>query len=163
VPARVAGERIEQVPPRSLYFDLPNYLKAQAKRTVPFTPAIPALYGLDAALDELLDEGVEYRRSYYQSRVDYLDQAFAGIGLEPRVAKTHRSRSVRSLPLPAGIGYDALHDAVKEEGYVIYGGLGEAAKTSFRVCALGALKIEALEGFTAVLERIIAAVPVAAH
>jgi 2-aminoethylphosphonate-pyruvate transaminase len=148
-------ERIEQVPPRSLYFDLPNYLKAQAKRTVPFTPAIPALYGLDAALDELLDEGVDYRRSYYQARMNYLDGAFAEMGLEPRVAALHRSRSVRSLPLPAGIGYDAMHDEVKEEGYVIYGGLGEAAKTSFRVCALGALKIEALEGFIDVLERVI--------
>ena len=41
-------QRIAEVPPRSLYFDLGNYLKAQAKRTVPFTPSIPALYGLDA-------------------------------------------------------------------------------------------------------------------
>jgi 2-aminoethylphosphonate-pyruvate transaminase len=111
---------------------------------VPSTPAIRALYGLDAALDERLDEGVEHRRSYYQARIDYLDRAFAGLGLEPRVGRAHRSRSVRSLPLPAGIGYDELHDAVKIEGHVIYGGLGEAAKTSFRVCALGALKIEAL-------------------
>jgi 2-aminoethylphosphonate-pyruvate transaminase len=153
-------ERIEEVPPRSLYFDLPNYLKAQAKRTVPFTPAIPALYGLDAALDELLDEGVEERRAYYRARMEYLDRAFTGMGLEPRVAPGCRSRSVRSLPLPAGIGYDELHDGMKAEGYVIYGGLGEAAKTSFRVCALGALKIEALEGFVSVLERTIAHVPV---
>lgn len=155
-------ERIEAVPPRSLYFDLPNYLKAQAKRTVPFTPAIPALYGLDAALDELLDEGVEERKAYYQARMDHLDRAFSEMGLEPRVATGHRSRSVRSLPLPAGIGYDELHDAMKAEGYVIYGGLGEAAKTSFRVCALGALKIEALEGFVSVLERTISRVAVAA-
>jgi 2-aminoethylphosphonate-pyruvate transaminase len=155
-------ERIEAVPPRSLYFDLPNYLKAQAKRTVPFTPAIPALYGLDAALDELLDEGVEERKAYYRTRMEYLDRAFAGMGLEPRVAPESRSRSVRSLPLPAGIGYDALHGTMKAEGYVIYGGLGEAAKTSFRVCALGALKIEALEGFVAVLERTIAGMAVAA-
>lgn len=153
-------ERIAAVPPRSLYFDLPNYLSAQAKRTVPFTPAIPALYGLDAALDELLDEGVDYRRSYYQARMDYLDSAFKKLGLEPRVAREYRSRSVRSLPLPAGIAYDALHDAMKAEGYIIYGGLGEAAKTSFRVCALGALTIKALEGFTEVLQRTIDRVPV---
>lgn len=148
-------QRINDVPPRSLYFDLPGYLKAQDKRTVPFTPAIPAIYGLDAALDELLDEGPAHRRAYYQARMAYLDREFARLGLEPRVAAPHRSRSVRSLPLPPGLDYDTLHDAVKKDGYIIYGGLGEAAKTSFRVCALGALTVEALEGFITSLEKAI--------
>jgi 2-aminoethylphosphonate-pyruvate transaminase len=145
--------RVAEVPPRSLYFDLPGYLKAQDRQTVPFTPAIPAIYGLDAALDELLDECLEHRKAYYQRRMDYLDRAFARLGLEPRVPTPHRSRSVRSLPLPPGVEYEALHDALKREGYIIYAGLGEAARTSFRVCALGALKVEALHGFIAVLEQ----------
>jgi aspartate aminotransferase-like enzyme len=55
-----------------------------------------------------------------------------------------------------------VHDTLKAEGYIIYGGLGEAAKTSFRVCALGALTIEALQGFIAALERAISRQPVAA-
>jgi 2-aminoethylphosphonate-pyruvate transaminase len=146
-------ERIAQVPPRSLYFDLGNYLKAQAKRTVPFTPSIPALYGLDAALDELHDEGLGSRKALYQARADYLDTAFARLGFEPRVAAPHRSRSVRSLPLPPGIDYDSLHDRLKDEGYIIYAGLGDAAKTTFRVCALGALTVAALEGFVAAFAR----------
>lgn len=154
--------RIAEAPPRSLYFDLAAYLAAQAKRTVPFTPAIPALYGLDAALDELLDEGPEHRRAYYQERMNYLDREFARLGLEPRVAAEHRSRSVRSLPLPPGIAYEELHDALKEEGYITYAGLGEAAQTSFRICALGALTIESLSGFVAALERMLARQPAAA-
>jgi 2-aminoethylphosphonate-pyruvate transaminase len=155
-------ERIAAVPPRSLYFDLANYLKAQAKRTVPFTPSIPALYGLDAALDELRDEGLANRKALYQARADYLDEAFTRLGLEPRVAAGHRARSVRSLPLPEGIDYDTLHDRLKDEGYIIYAGLGDAAKTTFRVCALGALTVEALEGFIAALERATARTPIAA-
>jgi 2-aminoethylphosphonate-pyruvate transaminase len=156
-------QRILEVPPRSLYFDLANYLKAQAKRTVPFTPAIPALYALDAALDELFDEGLARRQAYYRARMSYLDEQFSRLGLEPKVAPAHRSGSVRTLPLPAGLDYDTLHDAVKREGYVIYAGLGSAAQTSFRVCALGALKIEALEGFIAALERAMSSrVPTAA-
>jgi 2-aminoethylphosphonate-pyruvate transaminase len=146
-------QRIAEVPPRSLYFDLGNYLVAQARRSVPFTPSIPALYGLDVALDELLDESLEHRKVYYRARADYLDRELARLGLEPRVAAPHRSHSVRSLPLPPGIDYDTLHDTVKEDGYIIYAGLGDAARTSFRVCALGALKIEALEGFMASLEH----------
>ena len=156
-------ERIGEAPPHSLYFDLGNYLKAQAKRTVPFTPSIPALYGLDAALDELRDEGLENRKALYAARMAYLDEAFSRLGLEPRVAREHRSRSVRSLPLPAHIDYDTLHDLLKDEGYIIYAGLGDAAKTTFRVCALGALTVEALEGFVAALKGVIVREPLVAR
>jgi 2-aminoethylphosphonate-pyruvate transaminase len=153
--------RIAEVPPRSLYFDLGNYLQAQARGTVPFTPSIPALYGLDAALDELHEEGLANRKALYRARADFLDETFARLGLEPRVARAHRSRSVRSLPLPPGIAYDTLHDRLKEEGYIIYAGLGDAARTTFRVCALGALTVEALQGFAEALERAIIGQPAA--
>jgi 2-aminoethylphosphonate-pyruvate transaminase len=68
---------------------------------------------------------------------------------------------VRSLPLPPGIDYDTLHDRLKNEGYIIYAGLGDSAKTTFRVCALGALTVEALEGFVGAFERATAREPVA--
>lgn len=152
-----AQARALVVPPRSLYFDIPNYLRAQAKSTVPFTPSVPATYGLEAALEELADEGLDHRIEHYRARMAYLDGAFARLGLEPIVAAPHRSGSVRSLPLPPGISYAALHDAVKADGFVIYAGLGDAAATNFRVCALGALEIGALEGFIDSLERAITA------
>jgi 2-aminoethylphosphonate-pyruvate transaminase len=150
-----AQARASEVPPRSLYFDVPNYLRAQAKQTVPFTPSIPATYALDAALDELFDEGLEHRRRHYRERMACLDGAFARLGLDPIVAPEHRSGSVRSLPLPAGLTYADVHDAVKRDGYVIYAGLGQAAATNFRVCALGNLEVAALEGFIASLTRAI--------
>jgi 2-aminoethylphosphonate-pyruvate transaminase len=147
--------RVHEAPRRSLYLDLAGYLDAQTVGSVPFTPAVPAVYGLEAALDELLDEGVAARHDAYRARVAYLDAEFARLGLEPIVAAPHRSSSVRSLPLPAGVAYEGLHDAVKRDGYVIYAGLGDAARTNFRVCTLGAMEIGALEGFVASLERAI--------
>jgi 2-aminoethylphosphonate-pyruvate transaminase len=145
--------RAAEAPPRSLYLDITGYLEAQRKSTVPFTPAVPAIYGLEAALDELLDEGVLHRHESYLARVAFLDDAFARLGLDPLVAAGDRSSSVRSLRLPAGVSYEYLHDAVKRDGYVIYAGLGEAARTTFRVCTLGALEVEVLAGFIASLER----------
>jgi 2-aminoethylphosphonate-pyruvate transaminase len=150
-----AQRQAREVKPRSLYFDLPNYLDAQARLTVPFTPPIPATYALEAALDELLDEGVDHRRRHYRDRMAFLDHELARLGLVPAVAPEHRSSCVRSLPLPDGIGYDELHDALKRDGYVIYGGLGEAARASFRVCVLGAVAVDALGGFVGSLERIL--------
>jgi 2-aminoethylphosphonate-pyruvate transaminase len=150
-----AQARTREVTPRSLYFDLPSYLDAQARRTVPFTPPVPATYALDAALDELLDEGVPRRRAHYLARMAYLDAELGRLGLEPVVAPEHRSSCVRSLPLPDGVAYDELHDALKRDGFVIYAGLGEAAKTSFRVCVLGAVEVDALRGFVGSLERVL--------
>ena len=145
--------RAVEAPRRSLYLDIAGYLAAQRKSSVPFTPAVPAVYGLEAALDELLDEGVAHRRESYRARVAFLDKALARLGLEPTVALENRSSSVRSLRLPDGVNYDNLHDAVKRDGYVIYAGLGDAAKTTFRVCTLGAMEIGVLGGFIESLDR----------
>lgn len=151
-----ARARTADVAPRSLYFDIRNHLHAEAQGTVPFTPPIPAIYGLEAALDELFDEGLPNRRALYRARMAVLDEAFGRLDLHPVVAPEHRSGSVRSLPLPAGIDYDDLHDTLKADGYVIYAGLGSAAATSFRVCALGALDVDVMRGFARALETALA-------
>jgi 2-aminoethylphosphonate-pyruvate transaminase len=145
--------RAVEAPRRSLYLDIAGYLAAQKKSSVPFTPAVPAVYGLEAALDELLDEGVAHRRESYRARVALLDKALARLGLEPLVALENRSSSVRSLRLPKGVSYENLHDAVKRDGFVIYAGLGDAAKATFRVCTLGALELDVLAGFVDSLDR----------
>ncbi|HEX7491183.1 MAG TPA: aminotransferase class V-fold PLP-dependent enzyme [Candidatus Limnocylindrales bacterium] len=148
--------RVAESPRRSLYLDIAGYLAAQKKDSVPFTPAIPAVYGLEAALDELLDQGLTHRQAAYRARVGLLDEAFARMGLTPSVDAQNRSSSVRSLPLPTGVAYEDLHDALKRDGYVIYAGLGDAAKTTFRVCTLGAMELEVLSGFVESLERALA-------
>jgi 2-aminoethylphosphonate-pyruvate transaminase len=145
--------RAAEAPRRSLYLDIAGYLEAQKKDSVPFTPAVPAVYGLEAALDELLDEGVAHRHAAYRARVDFLDRAFERLALEPMVAAQDRSSSVRSLRLPAGVSYENLHDALKRDGYVIYAGLGDAARSTFRVCTLGALELVVLADFVESLER----------
>src|SRR5262249_32107351 len=128
-----AIERAKAAPRRSLYFDVPAYLAAQERSSVPYTPGVPATYGLDAALDELLDEGIDERRRRYRERAQILDAGLARLGLEPVVAPEHRSTSVRSLPMPEGIAYGPLHDALKRHGWVVYAGLGPLAATNFRI------------------------------
>lgn len=147
----IAVERIRSIPPRSLYLDLGVYLDAEAAGSVPFTPAIPAAYALEAALAELEEVGLASRPAEYLARMAVLDRGLARLGLEPVVPEPHRSSSIRCLPLPAGVAYEPLHDALKAEGYVIYAGLGEAAHSTFRICALGNLDLPALEGALEVL------------
>ena len=44
---------------------------------------------------------------------------------------------LRSYTLPAGMSYTKLHDALKAEGFVIYAGQGDLAKTLFRISTMG--------------------------
>ena len=145
-------QRIGQVPPKSVSLDLRRHLLSSGAADAPLSPSIPALYAFEAALDELLDEGASFRRAFYQGRMESLDRALARLGLEPRVAAEHRSRSVRCLPLPPGMSYEMLHDLLKSRGYVVGPGIDD---THFVVGVFGAITIEALQGFTTMLERAI--------
>jgi 2-aminoethylphosphonate-pyruvate transaminase len=140
-------ERLAEVPPTSVYLDLGAYLQGEDRGSVPFTPAIPALAALDAALDELFVVGPAEHRRRYAERAATLDAVLAGLGLEPIVAPEHRSRTVRSVPLPASLDYQPLHDELKRHGYVIYAGQGPLAKEIFRVCCMGTLEPAVLEAF----------------
>ena len=150
--------RSAEVPPRSVYLDLGAYLRSAESGSVPFTPAIPALAALDAALDEILEEGFEPRAARYRYRCDVLDEELERLGLEQLIAAPERSRTVRSLRLPAGVAYAELHDRLKRDGYVIYAGQGPLSAEIFRVCCMGAIEPEALVGFGARLEAALGAI-----
>ncbi len=156
------AQRAAEVPPRSVYLDLQAYLRSAASGSVPFTPAIPALAALDAALDELLEEGFAPRAARYRYRCDVLDAELHRLDLEQLVAAPHRSLTVRSLRLPIGVDYSELHDRLRRDGYVIYAGQGSLASEIFRVCCMGAIEPEALVGFAARLEAALAAFGVSA-
>jgi 2-aminoethylphosphonate-pyruvate transaminase len=148
-------ERLAEVPPTSVYLDLAAYLRGATSGSVPFTPAIPALAALDVALDEVLALGPAEHRCRYAERAARLDELLAELGLEPIVEPEHRSRTVRSIPLPAGVEYSPLHDELKRRGYVIYAGQGPLASETFRVCCMGTLEPEVLSDFTAQLGSLI--------
>ena len=148
--------RLAEVPPRSVYLDLAAYLKATDTGVVPFTPAIPALRSLDAALDEIFEEGVERRIARLAARAERLDAELAGLGLEQMVAPAHRSASVRCLRLPAGVRYEHLHSRLKRDGYVIYAGQAHLAPDVFRVCCMGTLEPAVLSAFSRRMEAALA-------
>ena len=85
------------------------------------------MYGLDAALDELRDEGLAERQALYQARVDYLDAACARLGSSRASRRTIARARCAPCRCRTRIAYDTLHDRLKAEGYIIYAGLGDAA------------------------------------
>ncbi len=138
---------------RSVYLDLGAQLEVQRRGDTPFTPAIQVTAALEAALDELLEETVPGRIARYQAAARVVRDALAALGLELLLPPPLRSNTITSARLPAGVGYERVHDRMREDGYVIYGGQGDLRRTAFRIANMGALPPAALAGLGPALRR----------
>jgi 2-aminoethylphosphonate-pyruvate transaminase len=148
-------ERMQAFPPRTLYFHLPMLHSHQQHESTPFTPAIQPLYALDEALQELLEEGVAQRIVRYRTAAHVLRDGFESLGLKCLLPPDLRSNTITSLELPAGFTYEALHDALKARGYVIYAGQGDLAARVFRVANMGHLTVDQFRGFVEALTEVL--------
>ena len=127
--------------PRSVYLDLARHARAQDDRGTLFTPAVHCLYALREALLELSDEGGRPARyDRYASLASIVAEGLADLGVEPLLSADESSVVLRAYRLPPGVSYNALHDGLKERGFVIYNGQGEYADRLFRISTMGAIE-----------------------
>ena len=145
-------QRLRKIPERTLYFNLTGYHKAQEAGGMLFTPAIPAHYALDVALDELIEETVAGRIKRYAKAAAFLRAGFRDIGLEFLIPQGWRSNCLTSLRLPKGVSYEKLHAELKANGFVIYAGQGDLSATIFRIANMGDIRTEEFEHFLKVLK-----------
>ncbi len=97
------------------------------------------MHALEQALVELEGEGVATRIRRYAENARVLRQGMTRLGFEILVPAQARSNILTTFRLPAAVTYDALHDAMKRRGYVIYGGQGAIRTYAFRVSNIGTL------------------------
>lgn len=138
---------------RSVYLDLGGLLARQLQGETPFTPAIQVTAALEAALDELLEEGVAGRIARYAAAAAVLRGALVEQGLELLLPEALRSNTISCARLPRGVSYERLHAAMRAQGYIIYAGLGDLSKEAFRVANMGWIPRERLDAFAAALAR----------
>jgi 2-aminoethylphosphonate-pyruvate transaminase len=148
-------ERIKDYPPRTLYLHLPTYFAKQEAGTVPFTPAVQVAYALDVALDELLSEGVAARVAAHQAVSEQLRAGFSRLGLKLLLGEVPLSYTITTILLPEGWTYPALHDALREKGFVIYAGQGDLSQRAFRVSNMGVMDSADYERFLEALGEVL--------
>lgn len=136
---RPALEALEGRPPRSVYLDLYTHFVTQEQDNTPFTPAVQVLHAMEQALVELEAETVAARIARYAENAGVLRQGMARLGFEILVPPGGRSNILTTFKLPPGLGYDALHDAMKRRGFIIYAGQGDIRTYAFRVANMGTL------------------------
>lgn len=144
--------RIEHVEPRGYYLDLKRYHRQE----IPFTPAVSSFFALDAALDELLREGLSQRQHRYRRLNALLRRELRRIGLERFSLTGHESHTITTVKVPEYIAWDVLYQSLKDRGYIIYGCKAELKDRFFQIANMGELSDEAVTGFVETFEQVLA-------
>ena len=136
-------EFLKGSPPKTRYFEIPRYLEYGARGETPFTPALPLIYALDEALNELLEEGLVNRVARHDRMSAMIYDGLASQGFEPVAEKTVRSKTVIASYLPQGVDDSKFRKALSnDKGVVIAGGFGPFAGKVFRVGCMGQINEE---------------------
>jgi aspartate aminotransferase-like enzyme len=113
--ALAAAERGSQ---RRYYFDFPKMAAAVAEGTTTYTPAMGTVYGLDAALQLMADEGLE---QVYRRHRELAGRCRAGLielGLEGFADDPHASPTVTSVLLPEELSASEVRQRLEQEHQV---------------------------------------------
>ena len=151
-----AWKLIETVRPRVYYLDLKRYRKyAMEEELTPFTPAVSGFFALDAAVEELLEEGIENRQALIRRRNRYVREQLRAMGLEFLTNTGHESCTLSIVKVPEYIAFSDLYDRMKSHGYIIYGCKGRYTDQYFQIANMGDLSEEMLQGFVHTLQFVL--------
>ncbi len=146
--------RIEHLAPRAYYLDLRRYRRYMDDLAqTPFTPAVSTYFALDAACDEFLADGHAARFEMYRDRNRRLRAGLAALGMHSFTNNGAESHSIVTARLPEGVRYEALYDAVKARGIVLYGCKGVLADRYMQIANMGHLEDNAIEVLLEVLHE----------
>jgi 2-aminoethylphosphonate-pyruvate transaminase len=149
--------RIEALRPRAYYLDVRRYRRYMDELAqTPFTPAVSVYFALDAACSEFLADGHAARFEMYRSRNRKLREALAARGMPSFTSTGCESSSIVTCRLPDGVAFDALYDAVKERGIIVYGCKGILADRYLQIANMGHLSEDGIDQFLHVLDEEIA-------
>jgi 2-aminoethylphosphonate-pyruvate transaminase len=150
---------VDDLIPRSLYFDLRRYRRAAAGEVrIPFTPAVHALAALDEALQELEDEGgVPARTRQYQALNARVRAGLRACGIQTCFDALTRACSLTVADVPPGQTPDELYDTLLDRGFIIYHAKGALRDRCFLIANMGHLQVETIDRFAAVVSDVVTA------
>ena len=142
----------------SYYFDLTAHQDYAERGQPPWTPALPTLYALDAAIPMLLDEGPEAIFARHHRFASWTRSAAKSLGLSLLAEERYASDTVTAVCVPDGITGPAVTKRLREEhDVVIAGGQGKLAASIWRIGHLGYLdEAEFTACFSALQEALVA-------
>jgi len=135
----VFHQRKNPVP--SFYLDLGEILKyvgTGQKRAYHHTAPVNMIFGLHAALCEVMEEGILERIERHRQAAARLIEKVLSLGFEPVVESEKRLHPLTTLRLPQGVDEAALRSALLNKHQVeVGGGLGPFAGSVWRCGLMG--------------------------
>jgi alanine-glyoxylate transaminase/serine-glyoxylate transaminase/serine-pyruvate transaminase len=136
------------------YWDWSEMLPHNARGFFPYTPATNLLYGLDTAIDMLLEEGLDNVLARHARHGAATRAAVRAWGLETQcVVEAEHSPVLTGVVMPAGVSADKVRALILERFDISLGtGLGKIADRMFRIGHLGDINDVTLLGTLAGVE-----------
>lgn len=148
-------EASKDYPTHSYYTNLYlQYSFIRDKGEMHFTPPVQTIYAARQALKEYFEEGERAKWHRHQAVFRKLYDGVTAMGLTPAFPRDMLSELVLCVLYPDDPAFDFMqvHDYLYERGYTIYPGK-VTNLPMFRLCSLGAIVPEDIDGFFAVLKE----------
>ena len=139
------------------YFDLEEAKKYLDRGQTPWTPNLSAMYGLRAALENIMDEGMEGVFGRHASIGQFTRDGVRALGLELLCADEARaSNTVTAVKMPTHIDGEQMMEIMRtEENVVLAGGQGKLTGHIFRIGHLGYVNEEHIQEVLDALGRVL--------
>ncbi len=151
-----AWQAVDEKGGSNFYLDMAAYRRALKKKTTPYTPSVSLIYGLQAALRNVMEEGLEARVKRHCTLAKATREACRamGIGLFPREGVA--SNTVTALRIPEGLTDDDIRGGMKREhGILLAGGQAQLKGRIFRIGHMGNVGYNELMAALAGLESVL--------
>ena len=149
-----AWEAREQARMPRFYFDLASaqrYLERGGQ--TPWTPAVSLCYGLDVALDMLLEEGMDQVFSRHVRTAEMTRRGVKALGLELLAKESDASNTVTAVRIPEGVDGGKLSSLMRtEHSVVLAGAQGPLQGKIFRIGHMGRVGEEDIQEVLNTLE-----------
>ena len=161
-----AWQAYERAKMPRFYLDLGRHREMLPKGQTPWTPTMSVFFGLDVALERMIEEGMERIFTRHASIGRMVRQGVKAMGLE-LLCEDERfaSDTVTAIKCPEGVEVKALRTALEDEhGLVVAGGQGKLQGKIFRIGHLGLVSEDdihhALDALSEALPRVGFNIPV---
>ena len=135
------------------YLDLASAHRYLERGQNPFTPNVALLYGLDVALDMMMQEGIENVFRRHVQIADYTRNGVRALGLELVADNAHASNTVTAIKMPEGADGSKLMEMLRtEHSVVLAAGQGPLQGKIFRIGHMGQVSEEDIQEVFKALE-----------
>lgn len=150
--ARAARDDRDRVP--AYYLDLNSWRDSMRDPTRYFaTHAMNLVRAFDVAIRLILSEGLAKRYARHRRHADAFRSGIEALDLAPVTDPRYLAPTVTAVRYPAGLNDAGFRGAMKAQGVIVAGGLGELAGTIFRVGHMGNIEDGHVLRLVAAVER----------